>query len=72
VISRAAPIAMPHFQFSQWAQDCVALSDQPLRRSNSATSISQRWFAALMWPVSVQISLASSSRECIGTPRHEL
>jgi len=40
--SRAAPIAMPHFQLSQCAQDCVALSDQPLRWSNSAMRVSQR------------------------------
>jgi hypothetical protein len=30
-----------------------------------ARGINQRWFAALMWPVSVQISLASSSIERI-------
>ena len=34
--SRAAPRSSPHFQLSQCAHDCVAPSDQPLRRSNSA------------------------------------
>jgi hypothetical protein len=58
---------MPHFQFNQWAHDCVALSDHPLRRSNSAINISQRWFAALMWPARVQISASSSSMERMGT-----
>ncbi len=36
------PTSMPHFQLSQWAQDCVAESAQPLRRSNSAMSVSRR------------------------------
>ena len=65
--SRAAPRAMPHFQLSQWAQDCVAPSDQPVRRSNSAIRTRKRWLAALMWPASVQISVASSSIEGMDT-----
>ena len=40
--SRAAPRSSPHFQLSQCAHDCVAPSDQPLRRSNSAIKTSQR------------------------------
>ena len=40
--SRAAPIPSPHFQFNQCAHDCVAPSDQPFRRSNSAMSIKKR------------------------------
>ncbi len=40
--SRAAPRLTPHLKFSQCAQECKNPSAQPLRRSYSAMSISQR------------------------------
>jgi hypothetical protein len=40
--SRAAPRSMPHFQFSQWAQDFMPAPLQPWRSSNSRIRASSR------------------------------
>ena len=50
--SWAAPRFKPHLKFSQCAQERNRPSDQPSRRSNSAISRSQRYWAAFNWPAS--------------------
>jgi len=59
--SRAAPKFRPHLKFSQCAQEASLPSPQPSLRSNSAMSISQRYWAALSCPARAVICASSSS-----------